>query len=166
MRSPPGAASDRQRGPERSELQFSLSPAVSAKLQVETLQIGFNLCFALPIIDPQSCMANGDEWALDGPGWEEGHGVINGDLLNPWIGQLRHSAGWVLWKWASPKKKKHEAEKMQFLNSEHKNLCQTVTKTKVGLSYSTFVFQSTWFLNVSRQEVWFLCHVILALWYQ
>ena len=85
LRSPPGAASDRQRGPERSELQFSLSPAVSAKLQVETLQIGFNLCFALPIIDPQSCMANGDEWALDGPGWEEGHGVINGDLLNPWL---------------------------------------------------------------------------------
>jgi len=52
---------DRQRGSESSELQFSLGLTVSAQLQVETLQIGFNLCFALPIIDPQSWMANRDE---------------------------------------------------------------------------------------------------------
>lgn len=48
------------------EVQFSLSSAVSAKHQVETIQIGFNLCFALTIIDRQSCVANGDEWALGG----------------------------------------------------------------------------------------------------
>lgn len=35
--------------------------AASAQLQVQTSQIGFNLCFALPIIDPQSCVANGNE---------------------------------------------------------------------------------------------------------
>lgn len=47
-------------------------------------------------------MANGDEWALDGPGWGEGHGVINGDRLKPWLG--RQSAAWVTGKWASAEK--------------------------------------------------------------
>lgn len=34
-------------------------------------------------------MANGDEWALDGPGWEEGQGEINDDLSKPWLGPAR-----------------------------------------------------------------------------
>jgi hypothetical protein len=36
----------------------------SAKLQAPTIQIVFNLCFALPIISLRSCMANRNEWGL------------------------------------------------------------------------------------------------------
>lgn len=58
-------------------------------------------------------MANGDERALDGPGWEEGHGVINGDLLKPWL--VRLSTAWVISKWASAEKiAAHDAAEMQF----------------------------------------------------
>lgn len=58
-------------------------------------------------------MANGDEWALDGPGWEEGHSVINGDLLKPWLGRL--SAARVTGKWASAEKvAEHDAAERRF----------------------------------------------------